>query len=146
MKIALITYHYSNNKGAFMQTYALCRYLQNLGHELRIIDIRQKEYTQWYTKFIKSIIVGTRLRQEMRLFYPPLTKSYSNIGELRENPPVADCYIVGSDQVWNPNISKDLMMAYFLDFGDKNIRRMSYASSFGLSEWIISDKGGMKKK
>ena len=140
MKIAIITYHYSNNKGAFMQTYALCKFLQKQGHSVSIIDIRQHEKTYLYTKLIKKIIVGTRLKREMKLFYPTLTRRYYSIDELRADPPNADCYMVGSDQVWNPNISKDLMYAYFLDFGSKNIRRVSYSSSFGLTEWNITNK------
>jgi hypothetical protein len=140
MKIAVITYHYSNNKGAFMQTYALCRFLRDLGHEISIIDVRQKEYTPWYIRVVKSIIVGARLKKEMGQHYPLLTRRYYSFDDLQKNPPEADCYIVGSDQVWNPNISKDLMFAYFLDFGEKDVRRISYASSFGLSKWIISDK------
>lgn len=142
MRIALITYHYSNNKGAFMQTYALCRFLKDQGHEVRIIDIRQEEGTTlgFIGSLAKNLIVGYRLRKDMHILYPPLTKHYSSIVELQQDPPKADCYMVGSDQVWNPNISKDLMFAYFLDFGGKNVRRVSYASSFGLSEWIIGDK------
>ena len=124
-----------------MQTYALCKYLKGLGHELTIIDVRQEESTKWYIKLIKDVVVGIRLAKEMRQLYPPLTKRYNTLEDLKENPPVADCYIVGSDQVWNPNISKELMLAYFLDFGGKDIRRISYASSFGLSEWIIADEG-----
>lgn len=139
MKIAIITYHYSNNKGAFMQTYALCKFLQELGHSVSIIDIRQHERTYWYARLIKKLIVGTRLKREMRLFYPPLTRRYSSLDELRADPPIADCYMVGSDQVWNPNISKDLMLAYFLDFGNDKIRRISYSSSFGLTEWNINN-------
>lgn len=143
MKIAVITYHYSNNKGAFMQAYALCRYLREQGHDLSLIDVRQKENASYgiIGKIIKTIIVGNRLRKDIRELYPPLTRRYYSIDDLQKDPPVADCYIVGSDQVWNPNISKDLMLAYFLDFGGKNVTRVSYASSFGLSEWIISDNG-----
>lgn len=141
MKIAVITYHYSNNKGAFMQAYALCRYLREQGHELSLIDVRQKENASFgiIGKIVKSIIVGSRLKKDMRELYPPLTKRYYSIEDLQQDPPVADCYIVGSDQVWNPNISKELMLAYFLDFGKKDVMRISYASSFGLSEWIIRD-------
>lgn len=142
MRIALITYHYSNNKGAFMQTYALCRFLTEQGHDVRIIDIRQEEGTNlgFMGRIVKNAIVDHRLQKDMRELYSPLTRRYSTFQELQQNPPEADCYIVGSDQVWNPNISKDLMLAYFLDFGDKKTRRVSYASSFGLSEWIISDE------
>ena len=140
MKIALITYHYSNNKGAFLQTYALCKFLISEGHELQIIDIRQKEHTAWYTKVIKAILVGLRLRREMKVLYPPLTRRYLSVSDLRTDPPQADCYIVGSDQVWNPNISGDLKFAYYLDFGSVDTRRISYASSFGLSVWSRTDQ------
>ena len=141
MKIAVITYHYSNNKGAFMQTYALCRYLREQGHELSIIDIRQEEGTNLglVGRVIKDIIVNHRLKKDIKQLYPPLTRHYNTLQELQQDPPAADCYIVGSDQVWNPNISKKLMFAFFLDFGQKETRRVSYASSFGLSDWIIKD-------
>ena len=141
MKLAVITYHYSNNKGAFMQTYALCRYLKEHGYKLQIIDARQEEGTNLHFlgRIIKKIIVGHRLQKDMKCFYPPLTRRYQSLKELQENPPEADCYIVGSDQVWNPNISKNLMLAYFLGFGGKEKLRISYASSFGLSKWLITD-------
>ena len=141
MNIAVITYHYSNNKGAVMQTYGLCKFLRERGYELELIDIRQSEKTNqpFYVKLIKFFVAGYRMKQDMKKFYPPLTRQYSTVEELRQDPPKADCYIVGSDQVWNPNISKDLMLAYFLDFGDEKIKRISYASSFGISEWIIKD-------
>lgn len=142
MKIALITYHYSNNKGAFMQTYALCRYLLDKGHEMSIIDIRQEEGTNLGVvgRLIKEVIVSHRLKKDIKQLYPPLTRRYSTLQELQADPPQAECYIVGSDQVWNPNISGKLMFAYFLDFGGKEIRRVSYASSFGLSVWTIKDQ------
>ena len=64
MKIAVITYHYSNNKGAFMQTYALCRFLTEQGHDVRIIDIRQEEGTNlgFMGRIVKNAIVDYRLQ------------------------------------------------------------------------------------
>lgn len=141
MKIAVITYHYSNNKGAVMQTYGLCKFLRDYGYDIELIDIRQKESTtSLLVKIVKFFVVGYRMNKDMKTFYPPLTRRYESVEELRNDPPKADCYIVGSDQVWNPNISKDLMMAYFLDFGLPSVKKISYASSFGISKWIISDK------
>ena len=48
--------------------------------------------------------------------------------------------ITGSDQVWNPAIVYS--PAYFLDFGNERMKRISYAASFG-QEKILKD---MKKK
>lgn len=141
MKIAVITYHYSNNKGAFMQAYALCKFLRDQGHDLRLIDVRQEEDASFgiIGKVVKGIIVGRRLNRDINNYYPPFTRRYYSSEELRDDPPIADCYIVGSDQVWNPNISKDLMLSYFLDFGPSKTKRVSYASSFGLAEWNIKN-------
>ena len=43
MKIGLLTYHKSYNCGAVLQTYATCRLLKELGHEVELIDLRQPE-------------------------------------------------------------------------------------------------------
>lgn len=117
MKIAVITYHYSNNKGAVMQTYGLCKFLRDYGYDIELIDIRQKESTtNLLVKIVKFFVVEYRMNKDMKTFYPPLTRRYGSVKELRNDPPKADCYIVGSDQVWNPNISKSLMMAVLLGF------------------------------
>lgn len=147
MKIAVITYHYSCNNGAVMQTYALCRFLRENGHSVKLIDIRQDESEKqpFVVKFVKYFVFGYRINRVVKRFYPPLTKRYWTVDALKNNPPEADCYIVGSDQVWNPAISKEQMLAYFLDFGDKNIKRVSYASSFGVSAWPVRDTELTKK-
>lgn len=137
MKISLITYYYSCNHGAVMQTYALCRYLKELGHNVELVDLRQDEGygSSFLVRLIKPIIFKYRINRIKRQFYPQTSKRYFTISDLREDPPKADCYMVGSDQVWNPNISKSLQLAYFLDYGNANVPRISYASSFGLEKW-----------
>ena len=56
---------------------------------------------------------------------------YFTYEELKKNPPKADAYIVGSDQVWNLKLSNPAAAAWYLQFGDKNIVRISYAASIG---------------
>lgn len=56
---------------------------------------------------------------------------YFTYEELKKNPPKADAYIVGSDQVWNLKLSNPAAAAWYLQFGDKNILRISYAASIG---------------
>ena len=52
-------------------------------------------------------------------------KRYIDIVDLRQNPPQADIYMTGSDQVWNSVYNKGIDEGFFLQFGDKNIKRMS---------------------
>lgn len=66
-------------------------------------------------------------------------KIYSSYEELKIYPPRADLYIVGSDQVWSGIVSpihrfKNIVNAYFLNFGNKDIKRVSYAASWGTNE------------
>lgn len=60
---------------------------------------------------------------------------YNSIEELRSTPPVADCYITGSDQVWTMLLNNEGNAAYFLDFGSNMTKRISYAASFGRSKY-----------
>lgn len=142
-KISLVTYHCSPNIGAIMQTYALCRFLKEHGFEVEIVDIRNfepnlqtiSEGSPLPIRLVKSIIYPNRINNIFKKFYPALTRHYNSIDDLRQNPPQSDIYIVGSDQVWNHVIARDKALAYFLDFGPDGVRRFSYASSFGLSQW-----------
>ena len=74
---------------------------------------------------------------EFREKYIPLSPAlYNSYAELCSHPPDADCYIVGSDQVWNFYEAKlynvrDRVHAWFLDFGPKEAKRLSYAASWG---------------
>lgn len=67
--------------------------------------------------------------------YINLSKTYNDLDDLQKNPPVADCYVVGSDQVWAQLLSKPENSAFFLDFGDEKTKRIAYAASFSMSEY-----------
>ncbi len=63
-----------------------------------------------------------------------MTRRYNCYQELKDNPPVADIYIAGSDQIWNSVLPNGKDPAYFLQFGDENVKRISYAASFAISQ------------
>lgn len=133
MKIGLLTYNKSANYGAVLQCYATCRILKELGHEVEIINVEQDKYSRLHhlVFYFKDIAFA----QFQRKFYAPKTGLFNNLKELKSASFNYDYLIVGSDQVWNPAISKDLCMAFFLNFGGSNVKRISYASSFGIKEW-----------
>ena len=58
-----------------------------------------------------------------------LSTRYRSIEQLRKDPPQADAYVVGSDQVWNPLVTGGFDPAYFLDFGNDTAQRIAYAIS-----------------
>lgn len=140
MKIGLLTYHHSANNGAMLQAYATAKALRKLGHDVQFVDIRQPEKHHTGIIGLLANLVNCRRNFKVRKFkskyYPPLSRRYYSVDELRNNPPQVDCLMVGSDQVWNPHISKEMAMAYFLDFGGESLKRIAYGSSFGQNQWI----------
>ncbi|MDE6273347.1 MAG: polysaccharide pyruvyl transferase family protein [Muribaculaceae bacterium] len=135
MKVSILTYHWEDNYGATMQAYATYKAVESLGHEAEFIDLRLP-YSPSPAQRIVFGLKRRRFNAFRKRFFKKLTPtSYWSVKELRNNPPKADCYLVGSDQTWNPNIAKDLLPAFFLDFGDENVRRVTYATSIGQNSW-----------
>lgn len=60
------------------------------------------------------------------------TKKYRSIKDLYNCPPEADVYITGSDQLWNPT-QPYALEPYFLTFVKNGGKRISYATSIGVS-------------
>lgn len=60
---------------------------------------------------------------------------YTSLQNLKEIPPRADAYIVGSDQVWAFLLDNLENRAMFLDFGEKTTRRIAYAPSFSMPSY-----------
>lgn len=60
---------------------------------------------------------------------------YRDYAELLENPPIADAYICGSDQIWNFNLHPNSLKPFFLQFGSNTIKRIAYAPSIGRDYW-----------
>lgn len=162
MVIRTITFHHEYNFGAMLQAYALIAYLRSLGHDVRAIDYRapyspiRKINFKWVPPELNLLVVKqlyciykyrrNKLEQKRRdafeVFfnkYIPVTDiKYHSIEEIRANPPSADLYIAGSDQIWNTLFPNGTDAAFYLDFGG-NTRRISYAASIAV-ERIDGDK------
>lgn len=145
MKVNLLTIHYSLSYGAVMQTYATCKVLEKLGCKVTIINfkndiekIKNKSFKYWIINGIRKF----KFEIFRKKYLPPLTKEmYTPDLSLM---PKADLFLSGSDQIWNPKITKGNLLTYMFAFLPDNIRRISYASSFGLNEWDPNYKENKK--
>lgn len=134
MKVSLLTYWGADNYGATLQAYATIRILKDYGHDVELINLQIDNPQQSLLK--RVILYPKHLKfNRFRKRYFVCSQPYSSLEALQTKPPIADYYMVGSDQTWNPDISKDKARAFFLDFGGKNIKRITYASSFGKDKW-----------
>lgn len=153
MKVSTITCQNAINYGARLQCYALAYWLQKQGHEVTVIDYRpyyMRGPRLWYwpgasiKKWIgfilrfhyrKNLLKKKKALDAFSQKYIPLSeKKYYSIDDLRNDPPIADVYIAGSDQIWNATFPNGTDPAYYLDFGSAKIRRESFAASFAITE------------
>lgn len=159
LKVNIITLHSSVNYGSVLQTYATMHIFERLGCTVEFTDYTRKNATdQAYAdrmqknvilKTLKRITLGRmdkainamalcRVRKRakpMRDFlqrYIPMTAvKYSSYEELKENPPQADIYCTGSDQVWNSEWNGGIEYPYFLEYAPSGKKRIAYAASIG---------------
>lgn len=146
MKISILTYHREDNYGAVMQAYATYKAIESLNHIPEFIDLRLDDKNKSILDKIVFFIRSLRFNKFRHKYFKNTTKkTYYTCESLQQNPPESDCYLVGSDQTWNPEIAKRLLPAFFLNFGPNTQKRISYATSIGLNEWTGSDVLSDKK-
>lgn len=71
--------------------------------------------------------------EQFRQEYLHCTKVYT-LEELQMNPPKADAFVVGSDQIWN---TRDGI--YYLSWARDDVRKIAYAASFGGCDTLPED-------
>ena len=113
-KIGIITMHKVLNYGSALQAYALQKVLEDMGHDVEIIDyVYPNEYHKQFQakppiwrKILSSLInyiKGNSNSSRQILFdefyskHFNLSKTYNSPVELRNNPPVYDIYLTGSN-------------------------------------------------
>lgn len=141
MKIGIATFYRECHPGGVLQAYALSRALAGLGHEPFFIAY-DRPVDSSGMRGLRGRLAGL-LDQRARTirgfaafrsaFLDETARVYRSHEELRADPPMAEAYLCGSDQIWNPSLlaGKQFDPAYFLQFGDPTIRRISYAASLG---------------
>ena len=154
MKVALLSFHNALNYGAALQAYALQKFLKAEGIDAVYIDYENPHRANSYNmrhhfrkalkeqnwknaiKFGIGAPVMEKRRKQFEKFYANYVekteKRYTNSADAAELNDRFDKFVVGSDQVWNPdNNGQD--MAYLLDFVEDDHKKIAYSSSFGVS-------------
>lgn len=148
-KIATFTFNRANNYGAMLQCYALKNTLNLLGAWTSVINYKPRARKLTLREFIKKtvfmpwlIYVNNRFEAFRKLYLTdmPFVKR-DRLPELNDK---FDCFVTGSDQVWNmEGGSNDT--SYLLDFVDSNQKKYSYAASIGKTKLPNNEKAILSK-
>jgi hypothetical protein len=160
MKTATITFHWTKSFGAVLQAYSLQNFILEHGFENKVIDYSGNRAGSFrlYSKskkpkalisnidialHKKSVVCGNNRFIAFITNRIIKTEPYDSVQQLKDNPPMVDVYITGSDQVWS--VGGGIGEAYFLNFGNEDIKRISYAASMGKSVIAEEHRETIKK-
>lgn len=160
MRIGITTWHTGTNPGTFFQVFGLYKFLTDRGGEVKVIDYKQTEKTDLLPRGLRyylSNFIGSLQVKFKRKKWPPIpeefkaqreeqqkkykrfygqmemTSQVSTDEDFKEVNSQFDCFIVGSDQIWNPNM---LNRRYLLDYADDTKIKASFAPSCGVSVFL----------
>lgn len=138
MKIGMLTLYQSDSFGAVLQSYALLRAFSGPDVSCELISLKTQEETKSQkpdrTTPLERLVNRenrnrAKLFQQFREEHLWVSPAYfpEEIPHLSEK---YDAFVVGSDQVWNPEIP-EVDSRYFLPFA-QDCQKFSYAASFGV--------------
>lgn len=144
MNVNILTIHKEPNYGAVLQAYALYKTIENLGYIPHIINLdlsyRHLSYN-WINKTILSMYKWVKGYSHCFALAEKFSKQHcpNQIGNFHTFKDLVyypwkeeDFYLLGSDQVWNPEITQNLQNAFCFSFLNDNVKKKyAYAASLG---------------
>ncbi len=144
-KTYTVTYCEWSSYGSILQSLALQKSLKKYGIENKIIKAEPKPLDRYKNerltfsspkefikKFLNLLILGKTAKRYKKcqnfINNNADIEYFGNYDNLKNNPPEADCFIAGSDQIWHPDHCNK---TFFLDFAKNNTKKISYAASMG---------------
>ncbi len=133
MRIGILTFHYALNYGAVLQAYATQSLLKRMGHDVEIINYENYKIKSSYEKKVEfspnpkntivSIIVvafNTIRKRQFKYFIEKYLHLSENVNGANDRIlSIYDTILVGSDQVWNPNLTGGFDKLYWGEFNYK---------------------------
>lgn len=145
MRIAQLTFNVYNNYGNMLQKYALHRVLRRHG-EADVIWHTKDEFLPetWEWTWRPQLAKMSRSSEERRKFTFEVIRQAKfkefeqrhirtrfDVRALEDIADEYDYFVVGSDQVWNPEFTEQFFPGRFLTFAPKE-KRIAYAASIAV--------------
>lgn len=163
MRIGILTLPFNNNYGGYLQAYALMRKLKDMGHQPILLNRRHncnllRHKLGYIHQCINHILTlkcpqryespeywhkkrGAKMLSFVTKYISPITRPlYSSKALYREvKSQSLEVVIFGSDQLWRPEYGPEVQDYFLTGISGQNLKKISYAASFGNSTPIYSE-------
>lgn len=126
--VGLVGLWFGENYGSMVTYYALYNILNDMGLTTLFIDnplARPDEMYKTSPRKFASEYADISVRRDL--------------GHLRQLNEFCDTFMVGSDQLWNYELSRRYGQMYFLSFVDDDKKKIAYGTSFGKNGYTGPD-------
>lgn len=125
--VGMIGIWYGVNFGSILTNYALYRTMEKMGYSVLMID--KPRFLWWGMEYSNTI--ARRFGEK----HYEISKIYNDNIEIRELNKYCNTFVTGSDQIWAYHLCGNGNGFVFLDFVQRNKKKISYATSFGLKSY-----------
>ena len=165
LNIGILAFSSCTNYGGMLQVYALQEMIRRMGHNPQVVNLWPIPNNKYLLGVLHNpnVGIGTRIKglrswcthrsyrlyeQRYRAFqcwqkkHLHMTKQcWKNAKEFAENPPACDLLEVGSDQVFNDDVSR----LFLCTDVPTSLPRVSYGASFGGLDKHASERARLKE-
>lgn len=147
MKLAILTFPKAINYGAVLQSFALFKKLQPFCSQVCFLNHNCEAIEKTNSLFDFKNILSPKYTLAHIINFPNAFKRKQKFKDFwkknfvfsNRSPNSFDAVIVGSDQVWNYNLTQN-DWTYFLNFKKEKTKKIAFSASFGLSRIDDSKK------
>lgn len=129
--VGLVGWWFASNYGSSLTYYALGSVLKDMGKEVLMIPIAKSDGTPWEKETDQTVQFISRYFQ---------VGPEHDFDEMHEYNACCDMFMLGSDQMWAPSYLNLVGYTFFLDFVEKNRKKIAFSTSFGQSDFIASEE------
>lgn len=120
--IGIVGWWFASNYGSSLTYYALGTILKDMGKQVLFLPIAKIDGTPW------EKATETTIAFISKYFRVGKKRDFDN---MREFNYFCDSFMLGSDQMWTASTINLVGYTFFLDFVDKNKKKIAFSTSFG---------------
>ena len=124
--VGIVGWWFASNYGSALTYYVLGKSIEQMGKSVIFIPVPQLNNHNWD---VDTQIVEKFMAKHFRI---AKKRQYENLKEVNQ---FCDSFLLGSDQMWTESTTKLVGYSFFLDFVEKEKKKIACATSFGASKF-----------
>ncbi len=124
--VGMVGWWFASNYGSSLTYYALGTVLENMGRQVLMVPVAKVDGTPW-EKEIQFTVDFLK-----KHFHIGRDRGFDKMHEFNQ---FCDSFMLGSDQMWTVSSTHLVGYTFFLDFVDKDKKKIAFSTSFGQNDY-----------